>query len=276
MEIPFNLLILPFLGGYVFVRFFNYFRIHTMRSDKERIVIRSSLAGFAALSIVWLSHFIASIILPCGSYSFCIPSIWKEVLPFDHSGIAVAAFVLAAVAWYPLNTLVPRFKLKEQISRAIIEDADPLEMMLKRSQDQGLALAITLINEKVYVGRVIHTFNPATPTNNIGLLPLQSGYRDPVTKQMYLKIDYSSTMQRITGELDEASEKIAGLEAKREEYLRSKLPAKAEALVDQLADAKATFEGLKHTIGLFSTVIPVNQISSVHVFDSEVHSKYFS
>ncbi len=273
MEIPFNLLILPFLGGYIFVRFFNYFRIHTLRSDKERILIRSSLAGFAALTAAWIMFFFASRALP--NYSFCIPTIWREFVPFEHSGIAIAAFLIASLAWIPLNRL-PGFDEEEQITRAINEDADPLEMMLKRSQDEGIAVAITMINEKVYIGRVVHPFNPATPTNNVGLLPLQSGYRDPVEKKMKLTIDYSVTMADITAELDAVAEKIASLEEKRAEYLRDDLHAKAKKLDDDIEKSKAEFDRLERTIGLFSLVIPVNQIASAHIFDSDVHAKYFS
>lgn len=285
MEIPFNLLILPFLGGYIFVRFWNHSRVHTIRSDKERIFVRCSLAGFAALIIAWISAVIGERIFPCSAYSFCIPTIWNEAVPFENSGIAFAAFVIASTAWFPLNKWkgsnlpilrrIPSFDREVQINRAISEDADAFEMMLKRSKDEGLALAITMTNEKVYIGKVVHPFNPATPTKNIGLLPLQSGYRDPRTKRMYLTVDYSLTMQAITEELDAAANQIDELQIKRSAYIDEGLPAKAVSLDEALSEAKATFERLECIIGLFSLVVPVDKIASTHIFDSEVHAKYF-
>lgn len=285
MEIPFNLLILPFLGGYIFVRFFNYFRIHTLRSDKERIVIRSSVAGLAALTAAWAFSLIGAWILPCENFSFCIPTIWGQLVPFEHSGIAVTAFIIASMSWYPLNKWkgsrlwplnhIPSFDREDQINRAISDDADPLEMMLKRSKDEGCALALTMTNEKVYIGRVVHPFNPATPTTYVGLLPLQSGYRDPETKQMHLRIDYSLTMKSITEELDEIAVKIKNLETKQTEYKNASLPAKVRSLDEPLSKARDSFDELKRIIGLFSLVIPVGKIASAHVFDSGVHAKYF-
>lgn len=257
-----------------------------MRSDKERIFIRCSLAGLSALIVAWISFAIGSRIFPCSEFSFCIPTLWREFFPFEHSGIAVAALIIAATAWYPLNKWpgserrllkkIPSFLEEEQINRAISEDADALEMMLKRSKDEGLAVAITMINEKVYIGRVVHPFNPATPTNSVGLLPLQSGYRDPITKKMELTVDYSLTMQGITEELDAADASIRVLEAKRSEYLLANLAAKLPIVDVDLRNAKIEFEKLEKTIGLFHLVIPVSQIASAHIFDSEVHAQYFS
>lgn len=285
MEIPFNLLILPFLGGYIFVRFWNYTRIHTLRSDKERMLIRCSLAGFTSLATVWLLSLLGDWLLPCSSYSYCIPSIWREMFPFEYSGIAIVAFLVLAFGWIPLNKwkgshrwplhYIQSFEREAQINRAISEDADALELMLKRSADEGVAVAITMTNEKVYVGRVVHPFNPATPTNNVGLLPLQSGYRDPVTKQMYLEIDYSSTMETITEELDAASKKIEELGAVIEDA-EAEPSAKSSTKESELERSKADFDRLERTMGLFSLVIPVGQIASAHIFDSDVHARYFS
>jgi len=232
-----------------------------MRSDKERIIIRSSLAGFVALAIAWTSSVVGSFLFPCSSYSFCIPTFWNRLVPFEHSGIAVTAFTIASLAWIPLNRLGGLTR-EDQINRAIEEDADPLEMMLKRSKDEGLAVAITMVNEKVYIGQVVHIFNPATPTNNIGLLPLQSGYRDPDTKQMHLTVDYAVTMQKIRNELDCVDARIRELEAQNGND-------------PELELAKKKFQTLEHTIGMFSLVIPVRQIASAHIFDSAVHAKYF-
>lgn len=273
MEIPYTIFILPFLGGYIFVRFWNFTRINTLRADKDRTVIRSSIAGLSSVIFVYFLHIIGSYFIPCRDSGLCIPTIWKSIAPFDNLGIPIAAFLVAATAWFPLNRWW--FDQEREINRAINQDADPLEMMLKRAKDESLAVSITMVNEKVYIGAVTQPFNPVTPTTNIQLVPLQSGHRDPETKEMHLTINYSKTIELITKELDTVAAKIKELEGRRAGSLKDDVNKDVSKIESNLENQKKEFERLETTIGLFVLVIPVNQIASANIFDSDVHTRYF-
>ena len=274
MEIPFNLLILPFLGGYIFVRFWNYTRIHTLRSDKDRMVIRSALAGLFALGVAYaISLFIPFI--PCSwTYMPCYYDWWKANFPLEYLGVSVGAFLIAGLGWIPLNWL-PFFHRERQIDRAIEEDADPMELLLKAAQDNGDSLAFTLINEKVYIGFVIHKFNPATPTNSVGITPLASGYRDPETKQLHLKIDYAAAFEKMTQKLDNLSAKIVPKLELLEKARDRKKTRLAIRLATEVKDLQEEWDEVEFAINSFVITIPVRQIASVHIHDNDVYEEYF-
>ncbi|MBV9215940.1 MAG: hypothetical protein JO053_07155, partial [Acidobacteria bacterium] len=174
MEIPFNLLILPFLGGYVFIRCWNVTRIFILRADKDRIIIRSALTGLILTFIAYAITIFYPQYFPCVEGRFCIQRWWEVNVPFEYSGVSFIAFWLGALGWLPLNLF---WRRQAAVNRAIRVDADPLEGVLKRSKDETLSLAITMANDKVYIGFVTHQFNPVLPTNFISMIPLQSGYR---------------------------------------------------------------------------------------------------
>jgi hypothetical protein len=270
MEIPFNILILPFLGGYIFVRFWNHTRIHTMRSDKDRTIIRASIAGLFSIILAYILY-LFGLLIPCRE-SVCVPDMWNAIAPFENSGIPVAAFVIASLGWIPLNY---KYYTKEtELNRAINEDADPLEMLLKKAKDEGLAVSITMTNEKVYIGRIVQPFNPALPTKYVSLLPLQSGYRDASTKKMNLTINYAQAYQTMTNDLDVLASNISRLKNQRLSLNASESEA-LTALDVQTIEKQNEYDNLQNVINSFIVVISANQIASANIFDANVHQRYF-
>jgi hypothetical protein len=168
-----------------------------------------------------------------------------------------------------------RFNRQVQIERAIREDNDALELMLLRARNEELAVAITLTNEKVYVGKITQLFNPVTPTNHIGLIPLSSGFRDATTKEMELTIDYSATISQIAKKLDLAKKRIFKLEEKRSHALKDDLEADA-ARIDHRLEVETKWRiKLEKSINMFLLIVPTSQIMSAYFFDSEIYTTYF-
>jgi len=266
---PFNVLILPLLGGYIFVRFWHHTKIHIMRSDKDRLLIRASIIGLFTLMFAYAAHLFFAWLFPCSSYEICVSQLWREKIPFEFSDISFTAFLFGAFGWIPLNLF---YSEQEEIDRAIREDADPFELLLKRSQDETIAILITMTNHKVYICHVTHQFNPVTPTSYIGLFPLKSGYRDPVTKELHITLNYSKIYSQIGEELDSISQQIDELEKMSPEKQTDLLESGNQDYYQLVAQ----WEELAITVGLFELVIPTNQISSIFFFDDEVHGKYFA
>ncbi len=266
------MLLLPFLGGYIFVRFWNYTRIHVLRSDKDRLIIRASLAGLFALVLAYTGSIIGAILLPCQPNGYCLASWWNKNVPFEYSGVSVAAFIIAATAWYPLNWY---FTQDKEIDRAINEDADPIELLLKRAQDENIAISITMNNDKIYIGFVAHQFNPATPTNSISIFPLQSGCRESDTKRMNLTTNYSHTYDQIGDELDSISKAVSQLENERQEFARTKSSEPTTEFDERLKKLDVEWDSLINILDRFEIAIPASQIASINYFDKDAHAKYF-
>jgi hypothetical protein len=55
--VPFNVLLLPLLGGYLFITHWNRTRFHTKRYSGERLIFHSAIAGVVFLEVQSASLF---------------------------------------------------------------------------------------------------------------------------------------------------------------------------------------------------------------------------
>lgn len=261
------MLLLPLLGGYIFVRFCNHTKIHILRSDKDRLLIRASIIGLFSLILAFAIHLLFKWLFPCSSYKICLTQIWKENIPFEYLDISLIAFFIGATFWYPFNFY---YTNNYEIDRAIKEDANPLELLLKRAQDETIAVLITMVNHKVYMGLITHQFNPATPTSHIGIFPLKSGYRDVATKAVTIGVNYTTTYQSILDDIESLAEKIEVIEINSQfATIKGNQDSDYWTLIER-------WEHLEDTINLFEVVIPTSQIASISYYDDEVYTKYFT
>jgi hypothetical protein len=180
---PFNVLLLPLLGGYLFLTHWNYTRFNTKRHSGERLIFHSAAAG---VFLLILSFLVVQLIIDDRPDLY---SAWRERVPFAYTGTSFGAFLLGAFAWWPLNKLF--FPLAVAQRRVIAEWGDYLEELLERALRETYQVALTTRNGKVYVGLVLTNVDPAYDRRYIRLLPLSSGYRDKDTQTVNFTTDYS-------------------------------------------------------------------------------------
>jgi len=188
---PFNVLLLPLLGGYVFITYWNYTRFSARRYAGERLLINAALAGVVFLV---LSYLTVSFI------SFNWPGVdrwWRTWVPFEHSGASLGALLLGATASRVLNLFSKRDK---EVRRTISAWNDYLEELLLDAQENTRQVSVTLKNGKVYVGFVVRSFDPAYDRKYIILLPAMSGFRDQVTHKITFNTDYTRVYQDLIAE----------------------------------------------------------------------------
>ena len=77
------------------------------------------------------------------------------------------------------------------VDRAVDLYGNELEILFKNSVKYGWPVQITLKNDKVYLGYVDSTPLPSK-TNYFDFMPLYSGYRDPVTKELHFTTPYET------------------------------------------------------------------------------------
>lgn len=186
---PFNVLLLPLLGGYIFIRRLNRTRFSAVRYSGERLIFHSAVAGVVLLAVAFLVVLVLVGLFPGLKHG------WASLVPFPYSGTAFLAFLLGALGWWPLNRLF--YRADAEAARVLYEWGDYLEILLNRSARETKQLCITLKSGKVYIGFVTRSFDPAYDRKYIALLPMFSGYRDAHDQTMRINTSYVSVYQQI-------------------------------------------------------------------------------
>jgi hypothetical protein len=188
---PFNVLLLPLLGGYVFISYWNHTRFSARRYSGERLLFHAALAGVFLLVLSYTLVLLVSELWPN------LAATWHRWVPFKHSGTSLGALLLGATLWWPLNFV---YQKKSELRRTISDWNDYLEELLTDALDSTRQVSITLHSGKVYVGFVVRTFNPAYDRKYIVILPTMSGYRTATTRQLIFDTDYTRVYQALMEE----------------------------------------------------------------------------
>jgi hypothetical protein len=184
--VPFNVLLLPLLGGYVFICYWNHTRFSARRYSGEKLLFHSALAG------VVLLVFSYAIVRAVSAWIPAVAARWHSWVPFAHSGTSLGALLLGATLWWPLNL---GFTRKRELRKTIAEWNDYLEELLNQAQEETRQVSFTLKSGKVYVGFVVRTFDPAYERKYLVLLPTMSGYRSQTTHKIRFNTDYTRVYQ---------------------------------------------------------------------------------
>jgi len=189
---PFNVLLLPLLGGYIFLTNWNRTRFTTKRYSGERLIFHAAVAGvlFLALSFVAVRGVIA---FHPETYKG-----WRAAVPFPWTGTSFGAFLIGSLLWIPLNRWW--YPLERETRRAINAWNDYLEVLLERALRETKQVSVSVKSRKVYVGFVTSNFDPAYERKFIRILPTSSGYRDENTQELVLTTDYAKVYQQIIQE----------------------------------------------------------------------------
>ncbi len=192
---PFNLLLLPLLGGFIFFSHWNRTAFFAKRQDNERLLLYSSIWGVLFLGI----SFLLSILLPQSALLLDLRQWWAFHTPaIEYSGISSCAFIMGAAGPLLLNKLWPFTRFwnpREQGVRAIEKYGSQLEKLLYQALEQEKRIMVTLKDGKVYIGRVTISLTPQEDRDFL-LLPSKSGYRDE-QQRLILTTDYDQTYRAI-------------------------------------------------------------------------------
>lgn len=186
---PFNTLLLPLLGGYIFVQRWNRTRYSNNRHSGQRLLFHSAISGLAFLSLAYLLSYATGYLFPR------VVSEWQTVVPFAYSGTSAVGFLLGATAWVPLNRWI--HDRGEEAQRVIDEWNDWLEMLLHRAMRDTQQVAVTTSSRKFYIGFITNNFNPAYERKYISLLPTLSGYRHPERLTFEITTNYSQVYSEL-------------------------------------------------------------------------------
>jgi hypothetical protein len=296
---PFNLLLLPLLGGFLFIRRWNVTKFETLRSENERLLLLSSAYGVLFLIISF------SITAYTQAQFPDLLRWWNKTVPFPYMGTSLLALALGYLSGWPLNWYHTRGL---EISRQIEENGDRFELLLKKAMDEEKMVSVSLKSGKAYAGFVQATLNPANRVTSVGILPMRSGYRDNATRELIFTTEYAKVFDQMVNEFDEKESQVKRFRAvlkeatSRRERQAAKLDELSdEARTDQIIPPKTpeaqgeldqTDEEIQHlhaeivrledrmdkiAEGLddYETIIPVDEICILSIYDHDLYQQYF-
>ena len=179
---PQGLLLLPLLGGFLFLHLSHVFRFKAQRYDGYRLILASAGWGVILLSSGRLLVLSFSAIPILNGWA---ERIWFTLCPFQHSDACAWSFVLGPLlAKYVVNRMYDIEKAKD---RQLDNDrqADAFTRLLHVATRQNRLISVTLDSRKWYVGYVAEAPNLNPEEKYFRILPLVSGYRDKDTLETF-------------------------------------------------------------------------------------------
>ena len=186
----FDLLILPLLGGYLFLITSNFTRYLQHRLERQRLIFHSIISGF---TLLFLAFIIAAIIrssFPELSH-FILGS-----LPIKQKffGTCLLSFCLGIIIPLITNLIFPRRYAMDWAWKLL---GDDFELLLRRAILSKELVMLSLKSRKIYVGWVTTISRPRPNNNYIGITPVISGFRDDKTLKILYTTDYISAYRKL-------------------------------------------------------------------------------
>jgi hypothetical protein len=184
---PYNLLLLPLLGGFLFFHLTHFFRFGAQRLDGYRLLLQSAIAG-TCLSILARLLVLGILFSPARD---TIAGLWSTFSPFSYSGTSALSLLLGPLLAFVINLIVDRDKAKDLEIR---RHGNALLQLLHRAQRGQRLISVTLDSRKWYVGWVAESPNLDPQELYFRLLPFISGYRDKDSLETYRTVFYQDVL----------------------------------------------------------------------------------
>lgn len=168
---PWNLLLLPLIGGYYVLSRSNLYKYTQQRLDRQRLIFDSIVAGFVLLMIGFVLRLLVLLIPGVAQWYY-----QHTPLEIPYLVTGLSSFVLG-VLFAELGNKFIYTDRNVYIERGIERVGTQLDLLLNTSVRKSILLEFTLDTSKVYVAWVKELPIP-TVTNYIRVIPVISGYRD--------------------------------------------------------------------------------------------------
>ncbi|MEM8504402.1 MAG: hypothetical protein AAF716_14765 [Cyanobacteria bacterium P01_D01_bin.1] len=204
-----NELILPLLGGYLFITRCLITRYVARLWSGYRLIFNSAIAGACSLIATVVVLGLARQEFPVSVENL---STFFNIPGYSNLGSSLVAFFLANLGWILFNfVLTVRDRLsggdRQKLSIKYIENyANALQVLLAKSMQETRQVSVSLNSGKVYIGFVTKLNEGQGSQEFILLWPQFSGYRDQETKQLIITRDYSHIYDAIADPTSELSD----------------------------------------------------------------------
>lgn len=189
----FGLSLLPLLGGFLFLRFFNLTKDRAYRYSGYKLLFYSAFWGLIGdLVSILLINFAKGLYKISNSYPNSVVSSLQNIDLSPYEPQSLLSFILLIISIVPLNLIFDEFSGYEYTIEAL---GTHLEKILFDAQKNVHLVSVTLKNRKVYVGYVISagvsTFRPDNDrVTYLSLLPVLSGFREESNLSVSFTTEY--------------------------------------------------------------------------------------
>ena len=192
---PFNVLLIPLLGGYLFLSICYPYKFKLIRDDGQRLLFKSAAAGLISFAV---SHVIVFLFF---KDNIALKHSVDKFVSIPYVGTAFLSFILCIASAFLYNFSQDPEKIKQKL---VLKDDDALEIFLLDALQQGYYVLITLQTNKIYIALITNNpFSIKDELKSIMILPFVSGYREEVTKKLVFTTIYSDAYQKIVEKPDD-------------------------------------------------------------------------
>ncbi|UJH68316.1 hypothetical protein [Allomuricauda sp. SCSIO 65647] len=199
---PYNLLLLPLIGGYFFITTFVYLKYKYRRLSAQRILFASIITGTIFLFIVFIIRAILYWYFPELKDLVLLKLDNFPLRKIDYLWTAIFTFLLAFIGTHVANgvlSIIGYRGLPNPMAWAVKRYGNELEQLFMQSAIDGSAIQITLKNRKVYIGFATEIPKPGE-TNYLKLTPILSGARKSETMEFRVTTNYFVALKEIENE----------------------------------------------------------------------------
>ena len=282
---PWNILVLPLLGGFLFVEYFLPTRIAVRRHHPQRLILHSAHVG------VWLL-LCSTLLLHLSSHLFSdeyelARQTMQSITTIPHLGKSIGALLIGLLLPRISNWFYGKYcslrdgrhstSIRDTIAYAryqasrhvVIRRSDPLEMFLFKAVGKRFSM-FTLASGKVYVGILLDEPNSSDPLNSIRILPWESGFRND-------RHEYRATTEyrSLYGDVEHRLITLMMQEiASQERDIQQVSPGEWKKIEESYREQVQ--EQIRAEAELMPIVIQLREIVSVRRFDPEIYHDHFS
>jgi hypothetical protein len=188
---PYNLLLLPLLGGFLFIHLAHYFRFAAQLADGYRLLFQAAIAGVVLSIAARLTELLINL-TPMGAP---LQSYWNMFSPFPYSETSAISLLIGPFLAMVVNLFIDKEKAKNAEIRT---RGNFFLKLLDQAANEMRLISLTLDSRKWYVGWVAETPNLDPREQYFKLLPLISGYRDKDTLETRRTVYYEAVLKDTT------------------------------------------------------------------------------
>lgn len=181
------LLLLPLVGGYYCAKWSRFSRYRASREDGHRLYFRAALYGTV---LFLLALVFRAVLQEIDLYLEAERQLSRSLHEIMKDPVKGHSFPFAITSLYALllGLLIPKatnwlFDQDERLRLAIRDR--PFERVLHQAYTRDLMISVSMENNKVYVGFITDTPDPAEEMQSIGLLPVFSGHRNNIGRIIF-------------------------------------------------------------------------------------------
>ncbi|MEQ9440210.1 MAG: hypothetical protein RIG62_14245 [Cyclobacteriaceae bacterium] len=178
---PFNLLLLPLVGGYYFLITSRLTKYIHQRIDRQKLIFNAVLAGIFLLGLAIVGVKVLETLQP----------VWlegiKQYIPLQlpYTGTSILSFGLGIALSHLSNLFISD---TQALSRSIKFIGNELEQLVRSAFLNAALISFTMKSGKVYIGWPLSLPRPSSGSY-LSVLPLISGYRNE-TQEIIFTTEY--------------------------------------------------------------------------------------